>query len=167
MRRLIYTAASISAITMLTGCAASSGKYPTLEIREAERVSGTFGVPAAIKPAPLPASDARSLPEIEAAARTAHMKFGQSLPAARSTIDAAHGTDPSSNDWAAAQIALADIESLRSDTAIALAELDLLYAQTTLRFEQREAVGRIQQAVERLIAEEDAALTELKTAIAR
>jgi len=167
MQRLSNAVVLLTIPALLAACAASSDKYPTLEIREAERVTGTFDVPSSVKPSPLQESVAISLPEIETAARASHAKFIGTAPATRSAIDAAQGTDYDSNDWAVAQIALADLESHRSDTAIALAELDLLFAQSTLRFEQRQAIAAAIVVVEELVTEEDLVLSQLRAAIAQ
>ena len=167
MQRLSNAAVLLTMPALLAACATSSDKYPKLEIRAAERVTGTFEAPSPLEPTPLQDSIAMSLPDIQTAAKTSHARFVDTAPATRSTIAAVKGTDSDSNDWAAAQIALADLESHRSDTAIALAELDLLYAQSTLRFEQRQAIAAAIVVVEELVAEEDLVLTQIRSAIAQ
>ena len=167
MQRLSNAAVLLTIPALLAACATSSDKYPTLEVREAERVTGTFEAPSRLEPALLQDSIAQSLPDFVAAAKNSHTRFVDTAPATRITITAAQGTGSDSNDWAAAQIALADLESHRSDTAIALAELDLLYAQSTLRFEQRQAIAAAIVVVEELVAEEDLVLSQLRAAIAQ
>jgi len=161
MRRPPHLAALLTTATLLSACAASGDQYPTLEIREAERVSGTFEVAPPVAPASLGSDIAASLPQVEAAARAAHAKFLSAVPNTQRLIEAARGTSAESNDWAAAEIALADLLSLRGETAVSLAELDLKYADATLRFEQRDAVGNAVRVVARLIAEEDRILAEI------
>ena len=75
------------------------------------------------------------------------------------------GAEVSSDDWAAAQIAMADLDSLRSITAIALADLDLLYADATLAFEQRQILAQAREEVTGYLREEDATLAELRNTI--
>ncbi len=167
MRRLYCLAALLMSTAILAACTTASDRYPTLEIREAERVSGTFDVADAVEPVPMGSDTAANLPEIESAARASHKKFLEAVPSARNLIEAARGSTADSNVWAAAQIARADLESQRSETAIALAELDLKYANATMRFEQRDAVETALRRIEDMIAEEDRILSEIGAAAAQ
>ncbi|WP_209347251.1 hypothetical protein [Pontixanthobacter sp. CEM42] len=150
---------------ILSGCASSNKTYPSLAIRDAERVSGSFAVPEAIEPAPLRAEIANQLGQISADASESHRAFMAAAPGARSAVTSGAGAEVTSDAWAAAQIAMADLDSLRSVTAVALADLDLLFVDSTLAFEQREAVAEVREEVIGYLREEDAALARLRNSI--
>ena len=151
---------------LLTACA-STGDYPSLAQRPAERVEGTFApdTAAPAPPAPItPSADlSQRLAALERDAAAAHAEFRAATPAAERLAGAAGAT--ASDSWAAAQIALADLDSLRSRAAIALAELDVLWVDSTVEPGPREAVGRARATVEALVAEEDAVLAWLRSRI--
>ncbi|MDN3645825.1 hypothetical protein QWY75_06370 [Pontixanthobacter aestiaquae] len=147
---------------ILGGCASSSKTYPSLAIRDAERVSGTFSVPETIEPAPLSTQVIGQLGQIRADAAAAHQAFVAAAPGARGTVSAGTRAEVTSNAWAAAQIAMADLDSLRSVTAVALADLDLLFVDATLAFEQRQKVAEARDEVIAYLREEDATLADLR-----
>ena len=149
---------------LLGGCASADGKYPSLAIRDAERVSGSFTVPEAPSPAPLPADTLDRVEQLQAAAASAHQAFSNAVPEARSAVSRGRGAASASKAWSDAEIALADLVSQRSHTAIVLADLDLLLADTTLAFERRAKVDEARNAVLALIREEDRILAELSGA---
>ncbi|MXO57431.1 hypothetical protein [Pontixanthobacter gangjinensis] len=152
--------------TILGGCASSGKTYPSLAIRDAEQVSGSLSGVAEdsedIAPAPLSDNIAVQLPELESGARKAHLAFTNAVPAARSAVARGSGAATASDNWARAQVALGDLDSLRSQTAVFLGDLDLLYVDATLAFEQREAIGQVRNIVIGLVAEEDAELSKLR-----
>ena len=151
--------------TALTGCASSGKTYPSLAIRDAERVSGTFAAPDPIEPAPLRAEIAGQLGQIRATALDSHRTFMAATPRARRSVASGANAPITSNAWAAAQVAMADLDSLRSVTAVALADLDLLFVDATLAFEQRQAVTAARDEVIGYVREEDAILAELRNRI--
>lgn len=155
----------------LAGCASSSADYPSLAIRDAERASGSLDAPSVDTPAPVPAPLAASVVEqiarLEAEARSAHGAFLDASPAARQSAQRAGGAAITSNAWADAQVSLGNLDSIRSRTAIALGDLDLLFVDATLGFEQREAIGVARAKVVELVREEDRILSELRGMIAR
>lgn len=99
---------------------------------------------------------------LEAAARAAHARFVAQAPSARAVVSAGRGADVSDNRWGAAQIALADLDGIRSEAAIALGDIDLLFVDATLADSDRAAIERSRQAIVALIAQEDATLAELR-----
>lgn len=150
---------------LLAGCASSSKTYPSLAIRDAERVSGTFTVanPAVrTEAAPLSEDVAKRLKQIEARARSNHQAFVAATPGARRAVELGADAAAASNSWGDAQVALSDLDSLRSVTAVALGDLDLLFVDTTLAFEQRDSVAAARDAVIELIRAEDMTLRELR-----
>lgn len=156
--------ASLVAFACLGGCAANADRYPSLAIRDIERVSGTSDVdPATAEPPPsLPAADLENIPALVATARSAHQQFIEAAPSARREVAAAIGSNVTDNRWASAQVALADLESLRSQAAIPLADLDRLNAEAAITFADSEAVDKALAEVLDMIEEEDQVLAELR-----
>jgi hypothetical protein len=150
---------------LIAGCASASKTYPSLAIRDAERVSGTFGAAGSqplAEPAPLSEDVTVRLGQIRELAAANHQKFLSATPAAQRAVQSGANAAVASNSWAEAQIALSDLDSLRSQTAVALGDLDLLFVDTTLAFEQREAVAAARNNVAQLISAEDATLGDLR-----
>ena len=127
-RSLTGLCAAAIALTV-SACAADTMNYPSLARRPGERA-----VDRAAPPAPLPATAATDsalaarLAALVDQAREAHARFGLRRDRAERAISAGGGSAPGSDPWATASIALADLESARSDAMIALADLDQLYA---------------------------------------
>jgi len=161
--------AVLLATIALAGCSSGSHNYPSLAIRDAERVSGTFSVaPDAndpIAPAPAPANVIESLLQQLALASAAHDNFMQLSGEAERLAVAAIDSDPDSNDWAAAQVALAQLESQRSQAAISLGSLDLLYADASLGFTERQQIDAVRDQVLDLVRQEDEVLAQLSSSI--
>ncbi|MCT2558520.1 hypothetical protein N0B51_05955 [Tsuneonella sp. YG55] len=154
---------ALAAAALLAGCA-TPGDYPSLAQRPAERVQGAF-TPDDADPQPLvpvlPSADlVARLTQLEREARTAHGEFVEATPAARQRAERAGPV--ASDSWAAAQVALADLDSIRSRVAIALAELDSLWVDATLEAGPRDAIGAVRRTVEALVAQEDAVLAQLR-----
>lgn len=155
---------AVSLIVATSACASSSQSYPSLEIREFERETGTLGTPdsgAANAPglAPVSLSD---LAALKTQAETAHAAFVAAVPTARQKVASAVGAAPASNAWGDAQIALADLDAKRSLTAIALGDLDLLYAQQAIALNAVTDVDAVRTAVTAMLRAEDSLLAELR-----
>jgi hypothetical protein len=148
----------------LLGACASSGDYPSLTERPVERVEGSFSAEtAASEPAPAPAPSAdlvQRLAALRTDAETAHGAFTRAVPAAERLATASESTG--SDSWASAQVALADLESLRSQAAVSLAELDLLWIDTTVEGAPRDAIAETLGAVLALVRDEDETLARLR-----
>ncbi len=82
-------------------------------------------------------------------------------------IQAAAGTGPEDNVWSEAQVALAELDSKRGTTAIALGDLDQLYSNATLDFTERDGIADARDKVAMLIAMEDQALERLRSQLDR
>ncbi len=160
--------APILAIALALSACASNGDFPSLAIRDAERAEGQFTVdrpaPAPPLPEPLSADMSERLVQIVERARGAHADFTAALPAARRRIAAGRGAAVGTDARGDALVALADLESIRTRTAIPLADIDTLYTDEAVRGELREAVVDARGTVVDLIAQEDAALAELSGA---
>lgn len=155
---------SVAAASTVLGACAASGDYPSLAQRPAERAQGTFTTDAA-EPAPpspaLPSADlAARLAELSRQAESAHGEFRRAAPSAERLARSAGARG--SDSWASAEVALSDLDSIRSRAAIALADLDTLWVDATLEGGPREAIGAVRSQVEALIADEDAALARLR-----
>ncbi|KTR83951.1 hypothetical protein NS277_05870 [Novosphingobium barchaimii] len=118
-----------STLLMLAGCAGSA-EYPSLAIRDVERVQGSA------TPAPDAADAIPALPPASAdlttrlaglveTARQSHTRFQSRQAATERAVAAAGAT--ASDSWSSAQVALSDLQTSRSGALTALAELDQLY----------------------------------------
>jgi hypothetical protein len=149
---------------LLIAACASSGNYPSLAQRPAERVGGAFETdapPTTSAPPEAPSADLMArLAELQRTATSLHAEFTAATPSATRIAGAAGATG--SDSWASAQVALADLDSLRSRASVPLAELDALWVDSTVEAGPREAIGSARAAVEALIAEEDAVLARLR-----
>ncbi len=164
----IRLAACLAVTLALSACAADQGRYPSLARRPAERVSGSSAV---VAPAPAPAL----LPEIaaspELAARlgqlvgrieTVHQRFLARRAAAAARVSAAAGAAVASDSWSVATIALADLESTRSEAMIALADLDAMWVTARIAGEEAPALAAARDHAIALIGQEDAILAGLR-----
>ena len=152
---------------LLGACATPSGQYPSLALRDAERVEGTFEPDTAQATAPAPAPPSAGLlarlSQLRQAAASAHAEFVSAIPAAERLASAAGSVG--SDSWASAQVALAELDSARSEAAVALGDLDVLYIDAALAADQREAIGAARAEVVGLVSEEDATLARLRAQV--
>lgn len=164
-----YRLFPLAPLFLTAACASTPGEYPSLALRDAERVEGTFGadtadqVPAPPPPPIVPNADlAARLAELQRQASGFDARFRAAAPAAERLARAAGGTG--SDSWAAAQVALADLDSLRSQAAVSLADLDTLWVDATLEpGSPREAIGAVRESVQAMIAAQDAVLARLRS----
>lgn len=150
------------AALLLAGCATPpEGEYPSLAIRDVERVAGTLAAPEPPPPAPpLPATLDR-LDALLDQASAAHARFLAAAPRARGTIGAAAGAAAGSENWARAQVALAGLEGARSQAMIALADLDRLYVDAAVAGESLQRISAARESVTAMVEEEDRLIASL------
>jgi len=161
---------ALAAVVFLSACANTGDTgFPSLATRPGERVSGTLA------PAPRPAPPAATavtgsrLAGLQASALTAHRRFGELRGRAEQLSTAARGAAIASEAWSVAQIALAELESARSETAVALADLDSLYiaaaaaAVPTAGSGDLDAIGAARAEVTGWVAQDDAVLDRLRS----
>lgn len=121
----------------LAACAGNAGSYPSLAMREAERVSGT-AEPASSEPTPAPPPITGELSEriaaLVASARRAHQDFLARQADTRHAVSTSAGAAVASEGWTQALVALAGLEALRSGALVSLAELDQLYAAERIAY---------------------------------
>ena len=153
---------------LLGACAGQKGDYPSLAIRDAERVEGQFdtGERARLDVPPVEVDltgglEARLAGLVDQAER-AHAEFLALEPRVASLVAAAGSRDVASNAWAAAQVALAELDSARSRAAIPLGDLDTLYTAANVAAEDVAAIEAARREVISLIERQDAVLAELR-----
>ncbi|MCA0977056.1 hypothetical protein LCM19_01600 [Qipengyuania flava] len=166
------TAAPLTILIFLLGaCATAESDYPSLAIRDVERAEGQFdtGEPARIDVPPvevdLTGGLAARLQSLLAAAEEAHGDFLAVHPRAMRIVSSARGSAVGSDNWAAAQVVLAELDSARSRAAVPLGELDALYASATVAAEDTVAIETARGRVIDLVAEEDAILEDLRARV--
>lgn len=153
--------------TLLQGCASADGDYPSLALRDAERPDAANRAPsteglALIDPAPPSAAVQAQIEEQVANARAAHRRFLAALPATRRAVAAGGGAPIESDAYAAAQVALGNLQTISSETAFALADLDALLAARSNALLSTGEVAAARETVTALVQEERAALDDLE-----
>jgi hypothetical protein len=164
MRRLFRFVLPAALALGLSACANDQGTFPSLARRPAERlntpVPDATPAPEPTQAAPDPALLER-IAALEAKARAAHARFGARTGPVRATATAAAGAAVASEAWSVATIALSELEAARSETMIALADLDVLYARAVVEGTDSAALAKAREAVVALVGEEDRVLGEL------
>ena len=163
------TLLAFTTLVFLGACANTGGtRFPSLATRPGERASGTLApAPRPAPPAATAATGSR-LASLRASALTAHRRFGTLRGRAEQLSAAARGAAIASEAWSVAQIALAELESARSETAVALADLDSLYiaaaaaAVPTAGSGDLDAIGAARTEVTGWVAADDAVLDSLR-----
>ena len=156
-------------LALLAGCAGPAGDYPSLAIRDVERVAGTLQ-PEEAAPYVLPPPSAGALGQAESLARQAeeaHQAFLAEAPRASATVESARGTAVGSENWARAEVALAGLISARSRTMEPLADLDRLLVDAAVEGQDLAPIALSRDAVEAQVAAEDAAIARLQQAMPR
>lgn len=188
------TACFAASVFLLSGCAEADG-YPSLARRPAEgsispdpaicpasaeilalgdsqpgRVGGTALPAPAIDVPPPPAEPSRDLTtrlsQLVEQARAAHARFISAQAQAERTVSAGAGAAEGSEAWSVASVALAGLESARSEASIALGELDQRFAELSTSENPNphdiEAVSAARDQVNALVAAEDQVLERLR-----
>jgi hypothetical protein len=176
---VLMSATCAVAALLLSGCAADYSNYPSLARRPAERtgaataerVTGTADVvaaaPAPLPPAPPPSADLIvRLGQLSDQAQAAHGEFSSRRAEAQRLVAAAGGASIGGEGWAQASVALAGLETARSQAMIALADLDALYAAQSVAGSDVSAIGATRDRVIGWIGEEDQVLAQLRGRIA-
>lgn len=162
--------ATVSAVLLicsacaLSACASDAASYPSLARRPAERVTGSAPVVVPSPEAPPPASAATlgKLDSLLAEARAADRTFRDKQAAARSLIGAAAGSAMGSEAWSVASVALSELESARSQTALPMAELDALYVRAVVDGQSAGEIAAARNTVQGLLSEESTVIDALK-----
>ncbi|MCT2398276.1 hypothetical protein [Novosphingobium mangrovi (ex Huang et al. 2023)] len=151
-------------LPMMAAACSTAGSYPSLGLRDFERIDGSATPVAGVAelPAPpLPPASADLVTRLDglvAVARDADLQFQTNRPAAERAVAAAGGI--ASDSWSSASVALARLESSRSSAMEALADLDALYvdARTAAPLEETpsaKAIAAARDQVDGLVAAQD------------
>ena len=158
------SACGLALILALGACTSTSDRYPSLAIREAERIHGSAQpVAPAPPPQPVPPSAelAQRLAQLRGEATRSHQAFLSAAPRTRALVNAARGSAVASDPWIAAQASLSGLEVTRNRTMEAMADLDKLLLQAEMEGGAREAVAETQAQVNSLLDEENALVRQL------
>ncbi|MFC4256097.1 hypothetical protein GRI97_11790 [Altererythrobacter xixiisoli] len=145
----------------LGACARASTDYPSLAIRDVERAQGTMLPPAPYIPPPISAATGDQLTRLAQQADAAHREFGTLADRARRAVTAARGQGPGSDNWAVAQVAVAQLESQRSATMIQLADLDRIFVDAAAQGNELTRIEEVRQKVSAMVDSENLLIDEL------
>jgi hypothetical protein len=129
IRAIVSKAAPLAVAVLLQACAAST-EFPSLAVRDVERVAGT-GAPAegtvdAIPALPPASADLTTrLAGLLNVARKSHASFQAKRAATERAVSSAGSSR--GDGWTSAEVALSDLQTSRSSALTALADLDQLY----------------------------------------
>jgi hypothetical protein len=155
------------ACAALSACA-SPGDYPSLAVREGERIAGSMEAPPtpAFTPAPPSPGTLDEVSELVARVRTAQDAFAAAAEPARTRATAARGAPLGSEEWSVAQVEIAHLESIRSAAMIALADLDRLYVDAAVSGGETERIGTARAQAVDLVDQQDALIASLLAMLA-
>ncbi len=157
---------ALLAVPLLAGCAnGDSSRYPSLSIRDVERIKGSAEPVApetALPGTAAPSADlAGRLAQLQQQAAAANQAFMGAVPSTESLIDAAAGSAVASENWSVATAALTRLDSLRNQASLALADLDKLYVDSEMEVGAVDAISAARGAVQAQVAGEEAVLDRL------
>lgn len=147
----------------LAACAGGAPDYPSLARRPIERVTGSAPVaaPTEAPPAALDSAALGRLDSLVAQARAADRSFHARQPQARALVSAAAGAAAPSEAWSLATVALSDLVSARSDTFVAMSELDTLYARAVVDRVDAGQIAAARAAVQAILDDQGKVIDEL------
>ena len=154
----------------LSACASTSDRYPSLAIRDAERIHAEAeAAEPAPPPPPAPPSAAlvQRLSQLRAEANRAHQAFLGAAPRTRSLVNAARGSAAGSDPWISAQVSLSQLEMTRRQAMSAMADLDKLLLQTEQEGGPTDVVAATQGQVGAMLDEENALMRQLAGSLRR
>lgn len=148
----------------LAACA-SGGDYPSLAIRDGERMTGSATTPepaAPVERVALSTDTATRVAQLEELGRANHAEFAKIESRASRLVAAARGSAITTKANASAQIALAELQSAHEATVSVLAELDVLLAAATLAGTQLATIESARTEAARLAEDERTAIARLE-----
>ena len=160
---------ALLSLALIAACASPAGDYPSLAIRDAERIAGTLEPVAPERYVPPPPSSAvlGSAEALARAAGEAHQAFLAEAPRATAAVENARGAAVGSENWALAEVALAGLLTARSQTMGPLADLDRLYVDAAVEGNALASIAEMRETVEAQVAAEDAAIAQLQQVLAQ
>lgn len=159
--------AAFVAVFLLAGCV-SRGPFPSLALREEEREASAAPTPS--EP-PAIASDAalvRRIGELAQQAFSGERSFREALPVVEASVAA--GGAAGSESWVEAQEAISRLESARTETTRALADLHQLAlerADQPTNTDDARMLSGLVSAVDDMAAGQQARIDGLRAAISR
>ncbi len=143
-------------VLLVTACA-STGDFPSLAVRDSERVTGTLEAPPAptYTPPPLSTATVTTLGELAERVRSAHQRFLAEAATARATVARGAGSSAGTDTWSDAQVAIAGLQAIRSDAMIALADIDRIHVDTHVVGGDAAWTEQVRTEASALVAEED------------
>lgn len=142
------------ACTCTAACASGPDSYPSLAIRDAERVSGTLQPAAPYVPTPASPVVLQNAQALVEQAEKANESFRGLLAGARGAAQAGRGAGMGSERWAVASVAIAELETERSRAMIALADLDRLAVAAATEGGATAELEAAQSRVDTIVAEQ-------------
>lgn len=149
---------------LLAGCATPEGSYPSLAIRDGERMTGMMQ-PVEVRPEAPPATPGAvldRLTQLAGQAQQAHSAFMAEEAKARQAIVRGLALETGSDGRAAGEVALASLEASRNTALIALADLDRLYADAVTNGDESVRIEAVRNEVLALIRLEDDMLAAVR-----
>ena len=138
-----------------------SDDYPSLAVRDAERMTGTLQPAEPYVPEPPSPATIETVGELYLKAMAAHESFLARYRAAQPVVSAARGAPVGSDRWAAANVAIADVAAERSKTMIVVADLDRLYISAATDGLALDELAAAQERVSEAVADETAKIDEM------
>lgn len=166
--------AIVTPALLLSACGSDNG-YPSLARRDAERINDSEAPAAPSLPAQAPA-DAKltaRLASLVEQGRTAHGRFLSRRGDSERAIAAASGSAVGSESWAVATVALAGLESARSEVLLAMGDLDQIFADEAIKATEtnqtanRDAAKTARDQVDGWVLEENQAIERLQARLRR
>ncbi|GAA0485477.1 hypothetical protein GCM10009096_30260 [Parasphingorhabdus litoris] len=142
----------------LSACAMQEGDFPSLAKRpyeDAPAITDT-AAPTPAQMATLPVALRNAVDAAIRQSNAAHQAFLGDLPKVKQSVSAARGAAPSSESWVVAQVQLSSLETDRSPSISALADMDALYMQRLdqeFSGEEKGAAALIAKSRERIEAQ--------------
>lgn len=166
MMKMLRATTLVLPALILQACGTPEG-YPSLAIRDSERVSVTMAPPDAplFRPAPESQATIDSLDMLAANAVAANERFQAATGSVEASVGQAAGAAIGSEEWAVAQVEIAGLESLRSDTMLALAEIDSLFVSAVVDGAEYDAAARKRDEIALLVAAQNRVIATLLTTL--
>ncbi len=144
------------------------GEFPTLATRNVEKyyASAESERQASTPAAPLNAAIAAQAREMLAKAQKGQRAFAEALPGARQSAMNARGAATGGESWAVATTRISALDASRGESAMALADLDQLYAdQVTGEIDSpatAQAIGDARRTVHDMVQAQDSEIASLR-----
>ncbi|MXP08723.1 hypothetical protein GRI68_00820 [Altererythrobacter halimionae] len=151
-------------MTTLAACASPRGEYPSLAIRDGERMGGSAESAPPAPPAPrqpLSTDIDTRVKQLRELGKANHQEFADVEARAARLVSAARGTPITSKANASAQIALAELQSAHDATLAVLAELDVLLAEATIADALMQDIAEARNELAAITSDELARLAKL------